>query len=73
MRVEPILDRSPLVAPRRRVIPCHGPCSERWWARTECRDGAIPFSRYLEKHNRQDRDDTSRSALPLGRLIDVMA
>jgi hypothetical protein len=26
--------------------------------------GAIPFSKYLLKHNRQDRDDLTRAALP---------
>lgn len=41
----------------------------------------IPFSRYLEKHNRQDRDDVTRTALPLfnapfvpvGGTLDVLA
>jgi hypothetical protein len=44
--------------------------------------GPIPFSRYLEKHNRQDRDDLTREALPPfldapgappGQRLDVLA
>ncbi len=44
--------------------------------------GAIPFSRYLEKHNREDRNDLSRNAIPqyadapatrLGDILDVEA
>jgi hypothetical protein len=44
--------------------------------------GSIPFSRYLQKHNRQDRDDLSRNAIPqyadapatrLGDILDVEA
>lgn len=83
---------SSIPAPRhaviaRRVLACDPICRARPYflhrfLACPSDKGAIPFSRYLEKHNRQDRDDLTREALPLfadspgappGQRLDVLA
>lgn len=86
MRIESAIPPMRPVVIVRRVLACDTIASARPYllprlCACPIGKGPIPFSRYLEKHNREDRADLSRNAIPqyadapatrLGDILDVL-